>query len=126
MQGKYDNHKLYYNVSSDSIKKIHVTVTVETREMIIGAILVNLQGSPEDTAAGKVFIYKNESPVFIEVNMDESYIEYLFKDPWEATYKIADNALKMLTSDYPGAILNMEVSSDIGCIRLPHPVKGRK
>lgn len=126
MQRKYGSNKPHNNISSDSIKKIHVAVTVETREMIIGAILVNILGTSGDTVVGKVFIYKNESPVFIEVNMDESYIEYLFKDPGEASYRIADNALEMLTFNYPGAILNMEASSDIGCIRLPYPVKGRK
>lgn len=111
---------------SYGIKSIDISLTAETSKMIIGAILVNSIKSPENTVVGKVFIYKNEHPVFIEVNIDESYIEYLFEEPAGASYEIANFVLNILTIYYPGALLNMESSIDIGCIRLPLSIKKHK
>lgn len=106
----------------NGISKVDVNFSVETSEMIIGAVLVSSDNAPEDTVVGKIFIYKYTTPYFIEVNFDETYIKYLFGDPASASYDIANYALSMLTIDFPGSILSMTSSSDIGMVQLPKTV----
>lgn len=106
----------------NGINSIDIAFNIETKEMIIGAVIVSSTNSPEAGVAGKIFIYKHSSPAFIEVNIDESYINYRFDDPAEAARSIAEYAIDMLTIDFPGSILNMETSRDIGMIRLPKSI----
>lgn len=106
----------------NGISKVDVNFSVETPEMIIGAVLVSTDNVPDDTVVGKIFIYKYTTPYFIEVNFDETYIKYLFGDPASASYDIANYALSMLTIDFPGSVLSMTSSSDIGMVQLPKTV----
>jgi hypothetical protein len=106
----------------DKINKIDLRFSIDTTEMIIGAVFVNSLKSPEDTVVGKVFIYKYTNPRFIEVNFDESYLNYLFEDSTAASRDIADYTLKMLTLDFPGSVLNMSSSTDIGLVQLPQSI----
>jgi hypothetical protein len=108
--------------SGNGINKMDINFTVETPEMIIGAVLINSAKSPEDTVVAKIFIYKYTTPYFIEVNFDESYINYLFDDPESASAGIANYALKMLTVDFPSSVLSMSSSTDIGMVQLPQSV----
>lgn len=108
--------------SANGIRKVDINLSAETPEMIIGAVLVNCDKSPEDTVVAKFFIYKYTSPNLIEINFDETYIKYLFDDSASASYDIANYALTMMTIDFPGSILNMSSSYDIGTVQLPKTV----
>lgn len=110
------------NNYENGITDMDITFSIETKEMIIGAVTVSSANSPETGVAGKIFIYKHASPVFIEVNIDESYISYRFDNPAEAARIIAEYAIDILTIDFPGSILNMETSRDIGMIQLPKTI----
>lgn len=112
--GSYKN-----NDTVGTIDKIDICFSIETPELIVGAIYINSHKSAQDTIVGKIFIYKYTSPYFIEVNFDETYINYLFEDPVGASNDIGDYTLKMLTIDFPGSILNMSTSNDIGMVQLP-------
>jgi hypothetical protein len=116
-----DDHTAFDN-QADSISKIDINFNLETPEMIIGAVFVNSIRSPKDTVVGKIFIYKYTAPFFIELNFDESYISYLFDNPAYASKNIADYTLRMLTIDFPGSILNMSSSNDIGLVQLPQTI----
>lgn len=107
---------------ANGIKRIDMNFSVETPQMLIGAVFVSTVRSPEDTVIGKIFIYKYATPKFIEVNFDETYIEYLFTDPESASQDIANYAMSMLTIDFPGSILNMSLSRDIGMVQLPQTI----
>lgn len=106
----------------NGINKVDVNFTLESPDIILGAVMINSAKSPEDTVVGKIFIYKHLSPSFIEVNFDETYISYLFDDPISASYDIANYTLSMLTIDFPGSVLNMASSSDIGMVQLPQTI----
>lgn len=108
--------------TGNSINKIDMHFNIETQDMIIGAVFINSARSMSDTVVGKIFIYKYTTPRFIEVNFDESYINYLFDSPDDASRDIADYTLKMLTIDFPGSILNMSSSTDIGLVQLPQSI----
>ena len=108
--------------SEEPIRNMDISFSIETPEMIIGAVYINSDKSPEDTVVGKIFIYKHTSPYLIEVNFDETYIGYLFDDPPDASYKIANYTLKMLIIDFPGSLLNMSSSNDIGMVQLPKTI----
>lgn len=111
---------------SDRINKIEVRYTIDTADIALGAVFINSLKSPEDTIVGKIFIYKSTNPKFIEVNFDESYIRYLFEDCASASHDIADYTLKMLTLDFPGSLLSMSSSNDIGLVKLPESIYKRK
>jgi hypothetical protein len=106
----------------NGITKLDINFSVETPEMIIGAVLVSSKKAPEDTVVGKIFIYKYTTPNFIEVNFDETYIGYLFDNPASASYEISNYTLKMLTIDFPSSILNLASSTDIGMVQLPQGI----
>lgn len=103
----------------NGINSVDISFSIESPEVIVGAVLIKTKELPDDTVIGKIFIYKYLTPKFIEVNFDETYINYLFSDPVSASYDIANYAVTMLTVDFPGSILNMSSSSDIGMVQLP-------
>lgn len=106
----------------NGINGIDINFSVENRDIIIGAVLVNSLKCPDDTVVAKLFIYKYTTPAFIEVNFDETYIDYLFDNPADALNEIADYTLKMLTIDFPMSILSIASSVDIGMVQLPQTV----
>ena len=105
------------------IKNINLSFNMENEEMIVGCIMVSLLHDKGPCIVGKIFIYKNTLPTFIEVNLDESYINYLFKDPPKMAKSIGDYAVSMLSVNFPDSILNMETSTDVGMIQLPKSQK---
>lgn len=106
----------------NGIRKVDINFSVESSEMIVGAVLINSIKSPDSTVVAKIFIYKYTDPYYIEVNFDDTYIKYLFDDPASASYDIANYTLAMLTIDFPGSILSMSLSSDIGMVELPKAI----
>lgn len=106
----------------NGIRKLDINFSIETPDMIIGAVLVSSEKSPDETVVGKIFIYKYTTPNFIEVNFDETYINYLFDNPASAAYDISNYTLKMLTIDFPSSVLNLASSTDIGMVQLPQSI----
>lgn len=114
-----DIHTNTGGIKSGEIKKIDICYSIETNDLIIGAVIISTIKSAGDSAAGKIFIYKCVTPMFIELIFDESYINYLFSEPVSASRDIADYTLRMLGLDFPGSMLNMSTCNDIGLVQLP-------
>jgi len=104
---------------NNCIIKVDINFSIENSDMIVGAVLVDSIRSPESTVVGKIFIYKYTAPKLIEVNFDETYINYLFDDPVSASYDVANYTMNMLTVDFPESIISMSSSYDIGMVQLP-------